>query len=281
MKVVAPGIYSVDNGSFRVAARVGDRKKGRSKEKRFPKKTALRRMQAWQNDTRAALRRETLRPVLGTLAADVERYLETHQVKKLASRKTRVSDTRAWLTTFGHMRRDEITTDVLQRQIDEWLREGVAAWTVRHRINALRQVYKVLDGDGGYNPVLDVDAPSKPRAIPRALDYDTIRTTFNQMEPSATKGFLMVMAFCGFRPSEIRRTELWMLHLDEMPPYVIRNTAKGGDVVPVPVSPEGVLAWQMFMQHGGFRGGQRLKTVSAVRARPAPSQTPTETGRRP
>jgi site-specific recombinase XerD len=251
--VVAPGIYRMENGSYRVVARVGDRKTGpRPKEKRFPAGTSLRAMKRWQEDQRAELRRENLRPVLGTLAADVERYLEKHQVKKLASRKTRVSDTRAWLTSFGHLRRDEITTDVLQRQIEGWLREGVAAWTVRHRINALRQVYKVLDGDGGYNPVLAVDAPSKPRAIPRALDYDTIRTTFNQMEPSATKGFLMIMAFCGFRPSEIRRTELWMLHLDDIPPYVIRNTAKGGDVVPVPVSHEGVLAWQMFMQHGGF-----------------------------
>ena len=41
--VIAPGIYRMDNGSFRVVARVGDRKTGpRPKEKRFPKGTALR-----------------------------------------------------------------------------------------------------------------------------------------------------------------------------------------------------------------------------------------------
>ena len=77
---------------------------------------------------------------------------------------------------------------MLQRQTDDWLREDVAPWTVRHRIDALRQVYKVLGGDGGFNPVLALNAPPKPRAIPRALDYDTIRTTFNQMKPCATRG---------------------------------------------------------------------------------------------
>ena len=84
--VLAPGIYRMDNGSYRAVARVGDRKTGpRPKEKRFPKGTALRKMQAWQNDARAALRRETLRPVLGTLAADVERYLEKPLVKRRAA----------------------------------------------------------------------------------------------------------------------------------------------------------------------------------------------------
>ena len=251
--VVAPGIYKMDNGSHRVIARVGDRKTGpRQKEKRFPASTALRTMKWWQEDQRAELRRQDFRPVLGTVAADVERCLEKPEAKRLASYKTRLSDTRAWCNKFGHMRRDQITSEMLQEQIDGWGKTGVAAWTIRHRINALRQVYKVLDGEAADNPVLNVKAPSKPRAIPRAIDYDTIRTTFNQMEPSATKGFLMIVAFCGFRPVEIRRTEPWMVHLDADTPDVIRNTAKGGDVTVVPLSAEGVLAWQMFIEHDGF-----------------------------
>jgi hypothetical protein len=63
------------------------------------------------------------------------------------------------------------------------------------------------------------------------------------MEPGATRAFLMIVAFCGFRPEEIRRTETWMVHLDAEMPHVIRNTAKGGDVTVVPLSEEGVLAW--------------------------------------
>ena len=182
----------------------------------------------------------------------MERYLEKPQVKTLASYKTRLSDTRAWCEGFGHLRRDQITSEMLQEQTDDWGKTGFAAWTIRHRINALRQVHKVLDGESADNPVLEVRAPSKPRAIPRAIDYDTIRTTFNQMKPSATKGFLTIVAFCDFRPVEIRRTEPWMVHLDTDTPDVIRNTAKGGDVTVVPLPAEGMLAWRMFIEHGGF-----------------------------
>lgn len=252
MKVIAPGIYQLPNGTYRVVARVGDRRTSRPVEKRFPPRTALKALYAWQADRRADLRRQSLKPVLGTLGADTGVYLGKAQVRALVSYKTRLSDTRSWLLQFGHMRRHELTTDMLQLQVDLWTKQGVAAWTVRHRINALRQLFIVLDGEDAPNPARNLQPPTKPRAIPRALDYDTIRTTFNHMEPGVTKAFLMVMAFCGFRPSEIKRTEPWMLHLDEPSPYVIRNTAKGGDVVPVPLSAEGVLAWQMFTQKGGF-----------------------------
>jgi hypothetical protein len=79
-KVIAPGIYRMENGSFRVVARVGDRKTGpRPKEKRFPANTALRTMKGWQEDTRAELRRQDLRPAKGTLADDVEQYLKLVQ----------------------------------------------------------------------------------------------------------------------------------------------------------------------------------------------------------
>jgi site-specific recombinase XerC len=219
----------MENGSFRVVARVGDRKTSPPpKERRFPAGTALRTMKGWQEDRRAELRRENLRPVLGTLSADVERYLAKPEVTKLGSYKARLSDCRAWLPELGHLRRDQIETAYLQHPVDDWLGKGVKPWTVRHRLNALRQIYKVLDGVGAFNPALDVKAPPKPRAIPRALDYDVIRSTLNHMEPSATKGLLMIMAFCGFRPVEIRRTEQWMIRLDsENPPCDPKHGQRG------------------------------------------------------
>jgi integrase len=274
---LAPGVYRMDNGSYRVVARVGDRKTGPPpKEKRFPPTASLREMKKWQENERAELRRASLRPVLGSLAADVERYLLKDEVMGLASYKTRKSDTRAWVSRFGHLRRDEIETDQLQRQVKDWLAAGVAAWTIRHYVNALRQVYLVLDGENAHNPVVKVKAPPKPRAIPRALAYYDIRTVFNQMEPSATKGFLLIVAFCGFRPVEIRRTERWMLHLDDEQPHVIRNTAKGGDVTVVPLPAEGLLGWRMFIDHGGFDRQPELKDR---RGRPCQTRTYTNANR--
>jgi len=48
------------------------------------------------------------------------------------------------------------------------------------------------------------------------------------MGPSLAKACALIMAFCGFRPEEIRRTRKWMVTLDGDRPQVIRNTAKGG-----------------------------------------------------
>ena len=83
-KVVAPGIYRMDNGTYRVVARVGDRKNSpRPKEKRFPRDASLKSMRAWQEDARAEIRRQDLRPAKGTLADDVGEYLKLVQPRFL------------------------------------------------------------------------------------------------------------------------------------------------------------------------------------------------------
>jgi site-specific recombinase XerD len=232
------------------------------KEKRFPLTTDLRTIQRWRHVTTVKLetraRRRSPGP-RGWLATLINQYLARPEIRKLASWKSRCSDARAWLPALGSLRSDRITDEVIEAEVQAWLAAGVARWTIRHRLTALR---KVLDDGTGYNPARDVKPPAKPQTIPRALDYATIRTTFNQMEPSATKGFLLIMAFCGFRPCEILRTERRMVRLDSHAPYAIRPTAKGGDIVTLPLSAEGVLGWQMFLDHDGFglQANQRPRT---------------------
>ena len=124
--VLSPGIYRMDNGSYRVIARVGDRRTGpRPKEKRFPAGTALRPMKRWQEDQRAELRREELRPVRGTLVADMPRYLlqTRHQ---LEHPKHRESELNAWLPRLAHRRRDSIETNELEEQVEV----DPGSWTV-------------------------------------------------------------------------------------------------------------------------------------------------------
>src|SRR4051794_19135515 len=101
---IASGVYRMDNGSFRVLARVGDRKTGpRPKEKRFPSGTSLRDMKRWQEDQRAELRRQDFRPVRGTLAGDVPVYLQRME-GQLRHPKSRKHEIEAWLPMFGHRR---------------------------------------------------------------------------------------------------------------------------------------------------------------------------------
>jgi hypothetical protein len=130
VKVVAPGIYKVDNGSHRVVARVGDRRTGPPpKEKRFPADTALRTMKRWQEDRRAELRRANLRPARGTLAADIPCYVERMQriLEHPADRKYEID---AWRLKFGHRRRDSIENHEVEQQVREWQTRGVAASTI-------------------------------------------------------------------------------------------------------------------------------------------------------
>ena len=98
----------------------------------------------------------------------------------------------------------------------------------------------------------EVKAPAKTQLVPQALDYDTIITTLNYMEPSLAKACGLIMAWCGFRPVEIRRTEKWMVKLTGDVPQVIRKTAKGGLLAAMPLTAEAILGWEMFDAHGGW-----------------------------
>ena len=144
--VPAPGIYRMDNGSYRVIARVGDRRTGpRPKEKRFPAGTALRRMKRWQEDQRAELRRQDLRPARGTLAEDVEHYLPLVK-PRLVSFKDRQHDLRQWLARFGHRRRHTLEPNELQTQLNEWRLSGLSAQTCNLRRTALSHLFNTLAG---------------------------------------------------------------------------------------------------------------------------------------
>jgi len=155
------------------------------------------------------------------------------------------------------MLRHLITPEQIAEQMEQWNIEGVAVWTRRHRLNALRDLYTKLDGSEADNPARAVRQPKKPKPVPHALGYDVIRATLAMMKPTATKALLMVMAFCGFRPEEVRRIAPHMIHVDATTvddatgatvpaPFVIRPSAKGGDVVAVPLPDEGVEAWKLW-----------------------------------
>jgi integrase len=90
----------------------------------------------------------------------------------------------------------------------------------------------------------------RPEPTPHALPYDVIRATFDMMRQNATKARLMLMAYAGFRPSEIMRAQpedvLPLLDLPE--PCCYKRTGKKGRPVMVPLPPEGVAAWRLFIE---------------------------------
>lgn len=252
-KVLAPGIYRMDNGSYRVVARVGDRKTGpRPKEKRFPSDTSLRAMKRWQEDQRAELRRQNLRPAKGTLADDVGRYLEqvSDSIKFIKDREREI---RAWLPVLGHRYRHTIEPHEIKEQLREW-RKTYAAHTCNLRRTALSHLFTTLDGRNAYNPVREVPKFEEPRPTPKWLPYEVIETTFAVMRNCPTKARLMLIAYAGFRPSEIMRaqSEDVLPFLDLPEPFCFKRVGKGGVSVMVPLPPKGVEAWRLLIARNGW-----------------------------
>jgi len=261
MKAEASGIYRMDNGSFRVVARVGDRKTGPSpKEKRYPAGTALRVMRRWQEDTRAELRRANLRPALGTLAADIPGYLERLR-GRLEHPSDRKHEIAPWLPPFGHRRRDTIEDHEIEEQVREWQGKDVAASTIRHRLSALSQLYKELDGKRAYNPVATVERPVEPKAGPNALPLEQVVKVFNALTKRVEKNNrgwktlarIRVIAQTGMRHSQVMRLQLNDMWLDQNPPVVLVNQpGKNGKAHSKPLTEQGVAAFRLFIEKNAF-----------------------------
>lgn len=259
--VVAPGIYLMDNGSYRVVARVGDRKTGpRPKEKRFPKDAALRTMKRWQGDQRAELHRQDFRPVRGTLSGDATRYLAVMDAR-LKHPDHRRKEMAAWFDRFGERRRDSIEREELRQQVLDWEAAGLAASTIRHRLSALSQLYATLDGQGAYNPVTGLRRPKEPKATPDGRSPETIQRVLDALEQRAkrhnrgwkTLARLKVIALTGMRHSQVMRLRPDDICTDHDTPHVfVVDPGKDGTPPVKPLTEDGVEAFELFVKADAF-----------------------------
>lgn len=236
---VAPGIYRLQSGSFRVRVAVGDRGHGgRQRETTFPSDAGLRAMRAWQTHTRATLLRQGLVPVRGTLEADVPTYL-TKMQRTLAFADSREDEINAWLVRFGKRKRHTITRDEVRRQIRDWEDDGFAASTIRHRMTALSTLYDALDGDDAYKPVKGVRRPTEAEPTPDARPPHVIISVLDELWLRAgmnnrgwkTLARALVLAHTGMRPSQMMRLDPDLHirpYLDEVVAMVEVPSGKGG-----------------------------------------------------
>lgn len=214
------------------------------KTKRFALDATPKAIRAWRDATRAVLeqRLEQKRQqraaelgVAGTLRADAIEYLKA--VRALSTYKTRCRDIALWVEVFGDRERHSIQPHEIRAMRDHWLTVGprrrwqkvngvgqwvdvagpLAASTVNHRLRALSNLFTVLD-PGKPNPVHAVPEVAEPSAIPRAIDYETIRRILDAMadrgrpvkgEKRSTESLAKVRARClawaGVEPTELGR----------------------------------------------------------------------------
>ena len=256
---VSEGIYR-DRWGLSAKVQAG----GQTREKRYRANTSIKTMQRWRAETRIALRAAADRATRGTLAADVERYLQT--VAHLASYRDRKHDIALWVTEFGHRRRDTITTAEIDAVLSRWLAEGLAASTVRHRRTALYSLWVALDGAEARNPVRAALLPRQPAPEARALSYVTIERILKAMpdigvapkgqarpEVSLTKARLRVLAYTGLPQASIMRLRPEDIDLEHAR-LTIRPRRKGAGTTTrvVPLTPHGVEALRQFIAVGAW-----------------------------
>lgn len=261
---VAPAIYADDRG-FEARAHAA----GATKSRRFPPRTALRDMKAWQADARKALRqdararRHLLAP--GTLAGDIAAVLEQLPAD---DRRHRRADFLAWVTpTLGPALRRDVTLEELRAVVLGWLETGVAASTIHHRRRALIAVYETLDGPEP--PVLPrrLKRPRQPTPQPRAVPMPVLEAVIATMPDhpypnrphrrSRPKAICRVLLWTGTPPAVLR---LMTPHSVDLEAKEITKPARakgrGAPAVTLPlVEPQGVEAardWLRAQAWGRF-----------------------------
>lgn len=241
---VAPGIYR-DAMGFSVRVTVGQLRR----ERRYPLGTLLREMQGWQDVQRGELRLLVRRPTLsGSWDADVVRYLAKKKAtfKNAKSYRARVRELQLWEAVFRGRRRSTIQVKEVNDQLWDWRGAGLAASTVNHRLDAISNLFLVLDGPT--HALLAAKRFDCPVPVARWIDRGRISTVLDALRPGVSRARLRLMHWTGVRPSQIVRLSPDSFVLDRAAfPHVLVPSGKGGNPIATPLVPEGVAAAREFL----------------------------------
>jgi integrase len=223
------------------------------KEKRFPPRTPLAEMRAWQVWIRQSLRGSG-RPSAprGTLADAVDHWASLEQ--HLASWRERRAELRAWVRLYGDRRLSSLTSDDVRAAMGTWTRDGIAPKTIRNRLWSLKHLYAVIVGPGE-TPVDHVDPPAKVRTVITPVSPQTILNVYaklvefertGRLRDAKTRARYMVRAATGRRPSEIMRAQPDDVDLGQRT-WRVRD-GKGGWSEGLYLNDDMLIAWMVFAQ---------------------------------
>lgn len=262
---IALGIYR-DRAGFAVVWQEG----GAQREQRFAADTPLHRLKDFRRDQVHRAKDQPKADSRHGLARDVVRYLRTRKGRPNYSAAR--SHLRAWVHRFPRTSRWALTREAVQQTISDWQAEGKSAQTIRHRVNLLRAVYKLLDGSHVRTPVEDLTLPPIERARPRSVAQELVREvaarlqhreeTDGRMGSRKTRARYLVLAATGQRPAQLRRAKPEDVDLERRLWFV--RPAKGDRGGVVYLNDDMLAAWQLFIAEdawGTFDGRSFVKTL--------------------
>ena len=222
-----PGQRRLPSGKWQVNVQVRvPGEKTRFISKTFPGDSLLSDRRAWRERTRVEARAGKLAiPERSTFADDAKQYLAA--VAALPTIEQRRQHIEEWVALFGDRRRASIKPHEIRAQRDRWLTEPrtdrngnkrapYAPSSINHRLRALSNLWRVLDGRHAPNPVREVPEAEEEEDRPRALPYEIIKAILDAMpnrsrpvkgQPNTggnrTRARLAVVAWTGLAHSQI------------------------------------------------------------------------------
>jgi len=260
---VSKGVYK-DRYGLAATVKVN----GMQRERRFPRETSIRAIQAWRDETRSSLRRLP-KGAKHTLRHDAERYLD-QKASQLISIRDRRRNLYQWMEEFGHIRTLALEQHIgeLNAQLYEW-RKKLSGATCNHRRDALMNVVRVLYGSRAASGLSDLVTFPKARPKPRGLDRAHIADVIRKVEPgSKLRARLELLQWTGMRPSQMGRLTPEDFKLDAEIPHVIVARGKDGTTAAVPLLEEGIAAAHAFIAIGAF-GEWRTEPANRALAKAA------------
>jgi integrase len=262
-----------------------------TRSKRYDRDTPIKDIRVWQNDTERELRKLTGVSAKTTFAADVETYLPLVR-QELASFTDRERHLRAWIPVFGAVRRHQIRTPAIDKQLRTWRNiTGLSASTVNQRRDALSDFFQKLNGSDGSNPVKGAVWFARPKSRPKGIDRGRIARVLAHMDPDRkTRWRLSLMHWTGMRPSQQGRLtgpddfylddRAFIVDINGQPrrvPAVMVPSGKGGAPVMFPLGQEGEEVARHFLRVDAF---WRPPTPDALRAQIAALERKPQTSSR-
>ncbi len=260
---VARGIFR-DSWGFEVEVRVGSAHDTRRKVRRFRSTATLREMRAWQDEVRPQLRKAAGRQAVTreTLEHDVRTYLP--RVTSMPSFKARRAELAAWVTLFGDRPTTKLTSGLIATTCEDWAADGVAASTINHRRNALKQLFTALYPDLD-NPVVRTRKRREPDLVPREIPPEEVTAIFEAMPDSLTKAQLRLIATTGMSPIRIARAR--PRDFDERDGSIWLEGRRKGKGTPgrrFPLTQAGLAAWHAFAKWNAWGRPIRSSTMQIV-----------------
>lgn len=231
-----------DRGAWQAFVKV----RGQFKSKRFPLDTPQLTMQRWRNEqkARAILNLATPSEDGPLFEDDAQAYLQA--VSAMPSYSDRALHIEQWTAVFRGRPRSSITPLEIRTQLAIW-RKRYAPSSVNKRRTALMNLFTVLDGKSGRNPVRDVPKYREESDIPRAQPLWLLYRLLACMPDTKTRARLRVLLWTGWPHAQIMQLEPEHLDFKRGRAFVKpRRKGKGRAGVWLPLLPGAIVALKAF-----------------------------------